>query len=111
MIPMGARMSEIGQRIRHLRKQRGWKQADLANMIDASPQLISFIERGERDGTRATLQKIADSFSISLGLLLDPSVDVEKVSVISEILEGLDELDSSQTEAVLQVIRGMASNR
>ena len=60
----------LGDRIRHLRKQKGMSQAALAQKIEASTMAINFLETGV---TRAPhidrLLAIADLFNVSLDYL------------------------------------------
>ena len=101
----------VGERIRYLRKKRGWTLQQLADHIGLSQSLISMLERGEKEGSVQTLAKIADAFSISQGLLQEPSVDLEKLTEISEILENLSRLPPDQVEAVRQMVAALASSR
>lgn len=41
-------LQELGQRITRLRKEQGLTQAQLAELLDISQQLVAFYERGQR---------------------------------------------------------------
>lgn len=60
---------QIGQRIQALRKAKGWTQEDLAEKSGLHPTYIGGIERGERNATIASFQKIAESLGITLAEL------------------------------------------
>lgn len=58
---------QIGQRVQAFRKERGWTQEELADRSGLHPTYIGGIERGERNATIASFQKVADSLDIDLG--------------------------------------------
>jgi transcriptional regulator with XRE-family HTH domain len=51
----------LGLRVRQLRKDRGWRQIDLAAHAGINKTLICDLERGERDFCLNTLEAIADA--------------------------------------------------
>jgi XRE family aerobic/anaerobic benzoate catabolism transcriptional regulator len=51
----------LGQRVRELRTQRGWRQIDLAAHSGVHKTIISDLERGERDSCLKTLDALADA--------------------------------------------------
>lgn len=59
-------------RIRFLRLERGWSQERLAEESGLSRDAISRIERGDRQPSLETLQRIADALEVSLSSLVDP---------------------------------------
>lgn len=62
--------TQIGERIRTLREQRGWIQRDLAEAAGLPVRTIGRIERGEVDVRTSTLQKIAKGLRVSVSILL-----------------------------------------
>lgn len=56
----------IGIRIRSLRQERNWLQADLANKSGLPVRTIGRIERGEVDVRISTLFKIAKALGVTL---------------------------------------------
>ena len=62
---------ELGQRLRTLRRRRGFTQEDMAKRCGLHWTYIGGLERGERNPTLTTLQKITDGLSVSLFELLD----------------------------------------
>lgn len=62
---------EIGQRIRSLRKRRGMTQEEMADNCGLHWTYIGGLERGERNPTLTTMQKIAGGLGISVQDLLD----------------------------------------
>lgn len=55
----------IGTRIRELRLQHGWSQAELGRRVGVNKSVISFYELGTRFPTYENLLRICDVFNIS----------------------------------------------
>jgi transcriptional regulator with XRE-family HTH domain len=63
--------TEVGRRIRELRKSRGWSQEKLGELADLHPTYIGGIERGERNVALENLAQLATAFGLSLSQLFD----------------------------------------
>lgn len=74
----------IGHRVRALRQSRGLSQRDLAG-DSLSPQMVSFVERGEGNPTLSMLHRIAD--------MLDANLVVALVSRDTDTLDSPAETD------------------
>lgn len=61
----------IGQRIRNYRTQKGLSQEKLAELADCHPTYIGQLERGEKNATLESVEKIASAMDISLSELFD----------------------------------------
>ncbi len=61
----------IGKKIQHFRKKNDITLKKLADLIHATPSLISQIERGKASPSLSTLKSIADVFDIPIGLLFE----------------------------------------
>ncbi|MDA1987122.1 helix-turn-helix transcriptional regulator [Bacillus anthracis] len=83
----------IGENIRLLRKKRGLTQEELAERINLQQAYIGGVERGERNISMLTLQKIA------VGLEVSP----DKVLNFSNIKS----LDNPQKEEFLSIINSL----
>lgn len=57
---------QLGERIRKLRKQRGWRQIDLAEQSGIHEVHISDLERGSREIGFRHLSALAGAFDLSL---------------------------------------------
>ena len=67
-------MSNLGSRIRKLRKTRGLKLAQLADESGISTSYLSQLERGEKEGVSADiLFRIAHTLGTTMGALLRES--------------------------------------
>jgi XRE family aerobic/anaerobic benzoate catabolism transcriptional regulator len=60
----------LGQRIRKLRKARGWRQLDLAEQAGINENYVSDLELGRKEVCLRTLQTIADAFGIKIADLM-----------------------------------------
>lgn len=61
----------IGQRIRNYRTQLGLSQEKLAEMSSCHPTYIGQIERGEKNATLESIEKIASALDIPLSQLFE----------------------------------------
>ena len=61
--------TQLGLRIRYLRKQKGMSQEDLALESGVNKNYLSDLERGERNPTVLVMEKIATALGIDLSTL------------------------------------------
>ena len=61
----------IGQRIRNYRTARGLSQEKLADLCGCHPTYIVQLERGEKNATIESIDKIATALDVSLSKLFD----------------------------------------
>ena len=59
-------MEEIGQKIRALRRERGFTLKQLASLANCSPSFISQVERGKASPSIATLKQIASALKVNI---------------------------------------------
>jgi transcriptional regulator with XRE-family HTH domain len=57
---------QLGQRLKHLRRVRGYTQEQLAERIDISPKYLSSIERGAENPTLQLLGRLAQGLQVEL---------------------------------------------
>ena len=62
--------ADLGERIRQLRKKRGWRQIDLAEQSGIHEVHISDLERGAREVGLRHLAALAAAFEMSLSEFL-----------------------------------------
>lgn len=55
----------VGDRIRTLRKERGWSQEELAEAAGVSPRTVYSIEKGERQPQPKKLRAILDALDVA----------------------------------------------
>ena len=61
----------VGQRIRNYRTQLGLSQEKLAELSSCHPTYIGQLERGEKNATLESIDKVASSLKISLSKLFE----------------------------------------
>ena len=89
--------STIGERIKLLRKKRGYNQKELANLLGKSLPTIKKYESGERNPKPDQLQKIAEALGISVTVFLD--YDINTVSDVLSLVMKLNEQSSLKISA------------
>jgi transcriptional regulator with XRE-family HTH domain len=62
-------LTRLGDRIRKLRKSRGWTQAEMAERVGIDRSFLADVERGKRNVSILNLELIAHGFKISLSQL------------------------------------------
>jgi transcriptional regulator with XRE-family HTH domain len=99
----------IGKRIKRIRQERGWSQAQLATKLNVHQKQISGYERNLHIPSTEVLIKIAKTFNLSLDFLVfedrNESVgvnigDIELLQKLEEI-DKLSEQDKNTVKAVL----------
>ena len=93
--------AEIGARIRGLRLQHGWSQAELGKRVGVNKSVISFYELGTRFPTYDNLLRICDIFNVSADYLLRG----EKLQNLS-----IEELPFDQIHALRTIIAALQNN-
>ena len=63
---MGEIAKSVGQRIRNYRTHRGLSQEKLAELSGCHPTYIGQLERGEKNATIESIERIASALDISL---------------------------------------------
>ncbi|MDX2054229.1 MAG: helix-turn-helix transcriptional regulator [Polyangiaceae bacterium] len=96
--------AKIGTAIRAQRTQRRWSQALLAEHIGTSVELVSFLERGERMPSVATLIRLASALEVPIATLFGEQEHlVEKRDPAVALLQALPE---SARPLVIGMLRG-----
>lgn len=63
-------LMRLGERIRKLRKRRGWTQVVMAEKIGLDRSFIADVERGKRNISILNLEIVAKGFKVTLSQLL-----------------------------------------
>ena len=72
----------IGQRIRNYRTQQKLSQEKLAELSGCHPTYIGQVERGEKNATLESIEKIASALDVSLSQLFEKLGDGEAADSI-----------------------------
>ncbi len=70
----------IGNAIKNLRQQKGFKQTDFAVKCGLSQSYLSSIEKGRREPTLSILKQIANALSIPTPVLVFFSLEKEDIA-------------------------------
>lgn len=99
-------LKQLGQRIQFLRERKGITQEELSNKADVNPKYISAIERGQRNATVHTLEKIAKGLEVDcFELFLFSEEDGGIASTQSAIESLLKESELKTLKLCLQFLR------
>lgn len=106
----GINLKEIGYRIRKEREKLDLSREIFAEIVDLSPYYIGQIERGERNMSLTTLNKISDALNISIDYLLKGYTHYMENILIKETIEDnyKDDLDQEIKE-ILSLLSGMSN--
>jgi len=99
----------LGQRIKRLRQERGWSQAQLGQKLGVHQKQISGYERNVHVPSTELLIRLADGFGVSLDYLVpggqedSPRIDIADKELIRH-MEAIDRLPSKDKEALKAVL-------
>lgn len=93
-------------KLRELREEKKIKQKDLAEIMNVSPNTVSYWEQGKREPNFDDLKKLADIFDVSLDYLLgrDNSKCANLSNEQKKLLNDFEELNKSNQEIILSTI-------
>ena len=95
----------IGQRIRNYRTQKGLSQEKLAELAGCHPTYIGQLERGEKNATLESVEKIASAMDISLSELFDKLGKIGSNSIAAkcyDLVASKNEAEQKQLYKMLQ---------
>ncbi|MFB5269117.1 helix-turn-helix domain-containing protein [Paenibacillus enshidis] len=103
----------VGNRIRALRKQRGWTQEQLAEKANLHYSYLSSMERGERNVTIESLEKIILALEINpmqIFNFADTNVleeRADKEATLQAIYALLQDRNTDEVKMVYRVLKDM----
>lgn len=98
----------IGARVRSIRKSKGLTQEQLAELANTSHSYIGDLERGERNVTLQSLQKISEALGVGFfdlfqyGEFVDIGKENKTVWKIIELLIGRSEEEQQKALKILK---------
>lgn len=106
----------LGERIKQLRKERDWSQAELGEKIGADSQRISRYENGRLTPSLAAIVRLAEALDVSIDYLVIDGAARHPLTgpdhTLGQRLADLGALDEADRDAVLQILDGLiAKNR
>ena len=81
--------SAIGQRIRALRKRKGYNQQELANIIGKSLRTVQKYESGEIEVSIAVVNQLADALETTPTFILGYETDIAPIRSLADVLNFL----------------------
>lgn len=102
----------LGQKVKRLRKLRGYTQEKFANMIDITPRNLNRIEAGENFVTSETLDKILTALNVPIDILFSYEHLRGEKEIISDIYGYIDKikLNKKHLERAYRILRIMAED-
>lgn len=107
---MALNYSNIGRKIREIRKLNQLSQAMLSEMIDKSPTYISYIENGRKKMSLDTFVQIAHSLNIPTDLLLSGQVKSASKIASHEITMILSDCDTYERLIIVEMVKALKAN-
>lgn len=102
-------LKRVGKKIREIRKNRGLSQEALGEKATLSANYIGQIERGQKQVTLTTLDKIAESLEIDVSLLFEFPSTSKKIRQEEE-LELLLKSAKILSPRDLKIVRNLAGH-
>jgi transcriptional regulator with XRE-family HTH domain len=97
-------LDEVGERVRMLRKNKGWTLDQLSDASGLHPSSISQVERGERNLTLQNLSKLAEGLEVApYQFLLTPDQKVDRTENGEYLDEMLDEMPDDRQQTIYQI--------
>jgi len=99
----------LGERLREFRQSRAMSQEQVAHQANITPAYLGQVERGTKNITVHTLEKVCTALNISLSEFFDtakgnnPDKGIDDVS--NQILHQLHNKSESEKQAILKMVR------
>lgn len=99
----------LGQRIRNYRTKKGLSQENLAELSGCHHTYIGQIERGEKNATIESIEKIAMGLNISLSTLFEKlgAADRENSNIPLECYEFISTKTKEEQEQIYRILLEM----
>lgn len=90
----------LGKRIKQLRQQRGWSQAQLSKKLNVHQKQISGYERGIHSPSIELLVRMAELFNVSLDYIAFDNREEKNIIPIAdrELMQAVQQIDQLSTE-------------
>ena len=102
----------LGEKVKRLRKMRGFTQEQFAEMIDITPRNLCRIETGENFVTSDTLDKIINALNIPADILFSYEHLKGEKEILADIYTYIDKIKTQpkQLEKTYRLLRLMAED-
>ena len=102
----------LGEKVKRLRKMRGFTQEQFAEMIDITPRNLCRVEAGQSFVTSDTLDKILIALNVPADILFSYEHLKEDKELLADIYTYIDKIkvDSQKLEKVYRLLRFMVED-
>jgi transcriptional regulator with XRE-family HTH domain len=98
----------LGQRVKHLRRLKGYTQEQLAERIEINPKYLSSIERGAENPTLDLLRRLAKGLQVDLYELFQFDPDAAQPQRLRQKLDGLvAEIRAEELSRVVRILEAL----
>jgi transcriptional regulator with XRE-family HTH domain len=101
----------LGERIKTLRKEHDWSQADLGTRIGADSQRISRYENGKLTPAITALIRLAETLNVTVDYLIiegAPRRPLDDANTeLADRIHQLGQLDPDDQQAILHILDGL----
>lgn len=103
----------LAEKIKKLRKEKGWSQEKLAQKLGIHRKTVAFYELNKSYPTAENIQKIANVFDIASDYLLSDEVDsfaslgIKDKSLVP-IFEQIDKLDEKSKDVIKIMVESLS---
>ena len=95
----------IGQRIRNYRTQLGFSQEKLAELSGCHPTYIGQLERGEKNATLESIEKVSLALNISLSKLFENlGGTIDSNGIPSKCYEFISSKEQNEQEKLYKIL-------
>lgn len=94
----------IGQRIRNYRNEKGLSQEKLAELAGCHPTYIGQVERGEKNATLESIDKIASAMNVPLSRLFEKMGEDSSDSIPLKCYEFVASKRKAEQEILYKVL-------
>ena len=96
----------IGDRLRTYRNRAGLNQEELAEKAGVHPTYIGQLERGEKNATLETVEKVARALSLPFEVLFEAIIEGDASNAVArECYELVTALPEKEQQAILDLVK------
>ncbi|SCZ00045.1 Helix-turn-helix [Paenibacillus polysaccharolyticus] len=104
--------NSVGERIRAIRKAKGLTQQQLAELSGLDDAYIGSVERGERNFSIDTLEKIVNGLHVPISDLFrvynfESQKEIARIEAIDEFATIISDLDLKQVDTLKKIINDL----
>ena len=98
---------DVGQQLREFRQSRAMSQEQVAHIADITPAYLGQVERGTKNITVHTLQKVCNALNISLAEFFCTTKEADRNmdEVSNQIIHQLHNKSEAEKHAILRLIK------